>query len=184
MTTHSYLNDQIITIDNFISCAKCHEFIEKIDNEKIARNFTNSGNFTNRRYVDNDLSQWFYKLLVNALGAPLADKLKIKRANELIMTGKYDESQEFGLHTDTGAYYDRVLAEKSNYTLLIYLNDDYDGGTTAFFDDKFNPILDIVPKKGMALLFDIDLWHQGNKVVDGTKYWIGCEIIGSFANQI
>jgi hypothetical protein len=167
MLTYSYLNDQIITIDNFLSDTKCDEFIDGINNNKATRNFTNSGNFVNHRYVDEKLSQSFYQTLIDRLDSPMICKLKINRANHLIMTGKYDKSQEFGLHTDTGAHYDRIAAEKSNYTLLIYLNDDYDGGTTSFFDDKFRHLLEIVPKKGMALLFDIGLWHQGNKVMNG-----------------
>jgi hypothetical protein len=31
-----------------------------------------------------------------------------------------------------------------------------------------------------VLDFDIDLWHRGDVIQSGTKYWIGCEIIGTF----
>jgi len=28
------------------------------------------------------------------------------------------------------------------------------------------------------ILFNIDLWHKANPLIEGSKYWIGCEIIG------
>ena len=37
----------------------------------------------------------------------------------------------------------------------------------------------LILEKGMALIFDINLWHKANKVINGNKYWIGREIIAS-----
>ena len=96
------------------------------------------------------------------------------------MTGKYLSNNNFGLHTDTGLFYNKNTKEKSQYTLLIYLNDDFEGGTTSFFTDNFQPTVTIHPKQGTALLFDIDLWHKGDKLISGEKYWIGCELIAKF----
>ena len=105
---------------------------------------------------------------------------EILRANNLIMTGKYKPNNKFGLHTDTGLFYDQFSKEKSKYTLLIYLNDDFEGGTTSFFTENFKPTVTIHPKIGRALLFDIDLWHKGDMLIKGEKYWIGCELISRF----
>ena len=57
----------------------------------------------------------------------------------------------------------------------MYLNDDFDGGETSIYNNNFEPIIQIKPKKGMSLLFDIDLWHKGNMVTNGKN-------IGSDAN--
>lgn len=54
----------------------------------------------------------------------------------------------------------------------------FEGGETVFFDSNFKQTRTVVPKRGKALMFDIDLWHKGNEVTKGQKYWIGCEIIG------
>jgi hypothetical protein len=51
---------------------------------------------------------------------------------------------------------------------------------TVFYDDNWRVTKTVTPKKGNAILFDIDLWHMGNPVTRGAKYWIGCEIIGKF----
>ena len=61
-----------------------------------------------------------------------------------------------------------MLKEMTRYTLLIYLNSNYEGGETNT----------IKPETGKALIFDIDLWHSELPVINGEKYWIGCEIIG------
>lgn len=95
------------------------------------------------------------------------------------MAGYYQKEKSFGIHTDTGLYYNIELNQKSRWTLLIYLNDNFDGGETVFYDtNTWNKVCEIKPEIGKALLFDIDLWHSGSPIVDGEKYWIGCEIIG------
>jgi prolyl 4-hydroxylase len=61
-------------------------------------------------------------------------------------------------------------------TVLIYLNDDYKGGSTSF--PRINQ--HITPEKGKAIIFYnvhkdgtliYESFHQGNKIEDGTK-WI------------
>jgi prolyl 4-hydroxylase len=62
------------------------------------------------------------------------------------------------------------------YTLLIYLNDDFEGGETVF--PKINKF--VKPKKGKAVLFQSvdhrgviidEAFHGGNPVSAGQK-WI------------
>ena len=96
------------------------------------------------------------------------------------MTGKFTKNDKFGLHTDTGLFYDKDKKEKSLYTLLIYLNDGFEGGETVFYDNNFEETYRVKPEKGKALLFHIDLWHKASEILEGEKYWIGCEIISNF----
>ena len=56
-------------------------------------------------------------------------------------------------------------------------HDDFRGGRTLFYTDTGEHTVSIEPKRGRALVFDIDVWHQGEEV-EGEKLWIGCEIIG------
>lgn len=82
---------------------------------------------------------------------------EILRAGSLIMTGKYKPGQFFGIHTDTGLFYSVEAKEKSRYTLLCYCNDDFEGGQTQFFDtETWKHTVCIQPRKGRALIFDID----------------------------
>lgn len=168
------LSNNIWTFYNFLTDKECDFFIEKINKKENIINFTMSGNFKNDKYINNELAQSFFYKVKKTLN------INILRANNLIMTGKYTKNNEFGLHTDTGLYFDFIKKEKSNYTLLIYLNDNFKGGYTTFYDNNLKKTVSIKPKKGMALLFDISLWHKGCKILKGEKYWVGCEIISNF----
>jgi hypothetical protein len=73
--------------------------------------------------------------------------------------------------------YDKINNLYSKYTLLIYLNDDYEGGTTTFYTDTFIERFKVQPKKGRILCFDIDLFRSGDRVSNGNKMWIGTELV-------
>lgn len=155
-------------VPDFLTPEECDAFIKLVDQPRDhVQNFTDVGTFENRKWVDQELADRF----VSRLGSPC-------RANKLIMSGKYRPGDSFCLHTDTGLYYNSDTGEKTRWTLLVYLNDDFEGGETVFYDESFRETRRVIPKKGKALVFDIDLWHKGNEVRSGVKYWIGCEIIG------
>lgn len=96
--------------------------------------------------------------------------------NPMIPWAVYNENQEFGIHQDTSVKHSTGV---DKFTCLIYLNDTFEGGETVFYQDADgkNEVTTIKPKTGMALLFDIDWFHSGNKVKNGKKHWIGFEII-------
>ena len=67
---------------------------------------------------------------------------------------------------------------------MIYLNDNFEGGKTKFFrqDEEEGYILEaegmddlpsqllVSPKLGKALVFNHDVWHEGEEILKGTKY--------------
>ena len=176
MTAHSeygiYTHEQFLTPDE---CAEYLEFVKYPPKESDA--FTSNGQFRNFKVICPTIADSFYERLV---GFQKEDRGRpFLRANHYVMAGHYTVGEQFGLHTDTGLYYNMASKEASRWTLLIYLNDDYTGGCTHFYSDDGDMIARIQPKAGMALIFDIDRWHQGEAVSSGEKFWIGCEIIGS-----
>jgi len=78
---------------------------------------------------------------------------------------KYDEGAFMGSHVDFNEdnYY---LA----YTIVVYLNDDYEGGELYFRLQNLN----IKPQAGDLFIFPSNFMypHQAKKVVSGTKYSI------------
>jgi hypothetical protein len=79
--------------------------------------------------------------------------------------------------------------ERSIFTIILYLNDDFTGGETVFHNrptDGTLPYVDqeisrigetIVPKTGQVLIFNHDVLHEGLEVLQGTKYIIRGEIM-------
>lgn len=177
-TSDEVINKVVKVVDNFLTDEECDNYIKLI--EDIANSehkhvpFSDTACNFNHKYVDKTLAQIFYDkclqkgILEDCCTGP----------NNLIMVSKYLKGENFGIHTDTGLYYNANEKTKTRYTLLIYLNDNFEGGKTVFYDNNFNITKTISPKRGSCLLFDIDLWHEGKEVTNGSKYWIGCEIIG------
>ena len=76
----------------------------------------------------------------------------------------YEKGNYLTPHSDQPTRFNSSLI--SNYTAIIYLNDDFIGGQT-FFTDR-NEL--ISPKAGCLLLFAHHLKHEGMIVEFGTKY--------------
>ncbi len=169
----------IYTLPNFLTTEECATYIEKITAPQKRTAFAESGLFANHKYTDQAQADTFFqRLQTYALPETLL------RPNTLVMTGFYKPGDQFGLHTDTGLYYNAEAKEKSRWTLLIYLNTIDGEGATVFYDDTWKETQRVYPKEGTAVLFDIDLWHKGEELKTQNKYWIGCEIIGPFLQSV
>jgi predicted 2-oxoglutarate/Fe(II)-dependent dioxygenase YbiX len=81
---------------------------------------------------------------------------------------KYLPGQRFKMHKD-GPWHEGGLASK--LTLLVYLNDGFEGGDTDFRDFR------VVPRTGSALLFVHDTWHEGAAVSRGVKYVLRSDVL-------
>jgi prolyl 4-hydroxylase len=92
-------------------------------------------------------------------------------ANERFRCYKYDPGQRFAPHYD-GAFI-RDATERSLLTLIVYLNDDYEGGSTAFHDFDVR----VRPRRGTALLFQHLLLHEGCTVTSGIKYAMRSDVM-------
>ncbi len=109
------------------------------------------------------------------------------KLNPCVRINKYVDSG-FDYHRD--ASYTESIGVKSNCTLIIYLNDDYESGETTFvatdtvhdgksIEEELHYSIDslsIVPKVGTAVIFDQRLIHKGG-IAHGTKYVLRCDIM-------
>jgi predicted 2-oxoglutarate/Fe(II)-dependent dioxygenase YbiX len=84
---------------------------------------------------------------------------------------RYAEGQHFGLHQDQS--YVRDDACRSLLTFMVYLNEDFEGGTTSFPDRP----LEITPAAGKALLFQHAILHAGGRVTRGTKLVLRSDVL-------
>jgi len=67
--------------------------------------------------------------------------------NERFRFYRYEPGQYFAPHLDQP--FERENGERSEFTFLMYLNDDFAGGHTVFH----HPRLDVHPEAGSALVF-------------------------------
>ena len=91
--------------------------------------------------------------------------------NERFRGYRYRAGQRFRPHFD-GAYV-RNERERSEITLLLYLSDGFVGGDTLFNDLN----LRVIPRTGMALLFEHLILHEGCAVLGGTKYVLRSDVM-------
>jgi hypothetical protein len=84
---------------------------------------------------------------------------------------RYEPGQHLGLHQDQG--YAGPDGSRSLLTLMVYLNDDFEGGETDFPEQNER----IVPKIGTALWFQHMLLHSGSRVARGTKYVLRSDVL-------
>jgi prolyl 4-hydroxylase len=94
-------------------------------------------------------------------------------ANERFRCYRYTRGQRFAPHYD-GAYV-RSPEERSLLTLIIYLNDGFEGGQTAFY--SFDRDLVVAPRTGSALVFQHLLLHEGCVVDAGVKYAMRSDVM-------
>ena len=180
-TQHGERLFEIFTCDGLFSDDELREFeaIIRSGDDKTHR-FTSSP-FKNGKIVEPDISEMIWNRIKGHLPATYSSAdgktWKFVGVPHIVMYAEVKKGQLFGLHTDTGCVYEDDGKVRSKHTLLIYLNDDFAGGETEFFDSAWNRSCLIQPKANRLLCFDIDLFHQGKAVLHGHKRWLGTELV-------
>lgn len=96
--------------------------------------------------------------------------------NERFRFYRYDPGQQFAWHAD--APFRRDSGEHSLLTLMVYLNDGFSGGETAFSE------LVVPAEQGMALIFRHELPHEGRPIASGRKYVLRSDVMFNPAGRI
>jgi len=126
------------------------------------------------------------------------DEWTIDSCHTKIRAYKYDKGDSFPEHYDYGMRRVSVKdGKKTTYqsfvTVLVYLNDDFEGGHTVYWPDqtgihcrfvmdadkqgnKKNPAIDITPKTGTMVLQGQEILHEGQPP-SGTKYILRTDIL-------
>lgn len=91
--------------------------------------------------------------------------------NERLRFYRYDPGERFAVHRD--GFFRRPDGERSFLTLLVYLNEGFEGGETTFLDG----MRAIRPMTGAAVLFPHALWHEGSAVRRGRKYVLRSDVM-------
>lgn len=178
-STEETLHDQdgsLLTVSNILSAEECEAFIRLTEREGYALAPIGGGTLIQTDVRNNGRVMIDDPTLADALWARLAPHLpatshewRVVGLNERFRYYRYDVGEYFKWHRD-GSFV-RHHFERSLYTAMVYLNDDFEGGATDFGFVK------IQPRRGMALLFEHLRLHQGAAVTRGRKYVLRTDVM-------
>jgi hypothetical protein len=102
---------------------------------------------------------------------PMLSGLQCCGANPRLRLYRYAPGERHGAHWDSVV--ELADGRTSLLTLVVYLNDDFDGGDTDF------PELGrrIAPRKGRALLFQHRILHEATRVLAGEKLVLRTDVM-------
>ncbi len=168
------MNKYLQIIDDLFTPEECQKLIEHFDSNKT-------------KFIDRGIAE-YYRLeedsdeMANILWNKVKHHLptdyaggKLVYLNNHFRYSKYHHGMQFGRHRD-GTNQDKH-GNRSIITLNIFLNDNFNGGETDFFDNNNNLIISVKPKPGRAALFDAGILHQGNMVLNGFKYLLRTDVM-------
>lgn len=98
--------------------------------------------------------------------------LKLVGLNERLRMYRYRTGQRFDPHMDH--WYRPSENRISLHTVLVYFNDDFEGGETRFQEQIEQTI---IPKRGMVAIFQHKIRHEGCPVRRGIKYAMRSDVI-------
>jgi predicted 2-oxoglutarate/Fe(II)-dependent dioxygenase YbiX len=188
MPTPNPISDGVFTVPDVLSPDECAAYItlsESLGYE--AATINTAGGVQHRPDVRNndrvihddaDLAETLWELLAPYLPATVADR-KVLGFNERFRFYRYDPGQRFDWHMD--GYFERDNGERSFYTVLFFLNADFEGGETRFRvrDADGVKTVAVKPVTGQVLVFRHELLHEGAAVSAGRKYILRTDVMYS-----
>lgn len=176
------LDDTIFTVNDVLAEAECGEWIRATEALGFSSApITTASGFVmapsvrnNTRVIVDDPER--AAVLFQRIAAFVPRRLEgwsVLGLNERFRIYRYEPGQFFRWHGD-GPFV-RNPREQSLLTLMVYLSDDFGGGSTDF--DTRQDLLRVTPRAGMALVFEHPLRHQGAPVTTGRKYVLRTDVM-------
>ena len=172
---------EICSISNLYTEEEINSYIQLIDDFSINENCINSTRniYKNIKKKNPTHSGLIFSRIKHLLPEFFLDRQNIKweiyGVSDYITYAHIKENELIGLHSDAVTMYDTIANRYSKFTLITYLTEDFLGGETQYYIDE--EIIKIKPEKNKTIVFDIDLFHEGKKIVSGNKFWIKTDII-------
>ncbi|GGX22516.1 prolyl hydroxylase family protein [Undibacterium macrobrachii] len=173
------LEENVFEIPAFLTDEECDSLIQL--SESIGFNaadvqttsgrqyYTHIRNNERADYQSSSLAETYWKLLCR-FELPNHENRNANGLSPHFRFYKYLPGQKFNMHKDGRQ---RIGGNETMYTFLVYLNEDYIGGETLFRNGN----LKVSPKKGSAIIFEHQLWHQGVEVESGMKYVLRSDVV-------
>jgi predicted 2-oxoglutarate/Fe(II)-dependent dioxygenase YbiX len=178
--------EDVFTIEGFLTPDECKQYIARAEAIGFGDAPINgpSGPIMNKRMRNNsrvilddfDLAAHLWGRIAPFM--PEHDFWEADGLNERFRFYRYESDQQFDWHFD-GSW--KAGDRESRLTFMIYLSEGFVGGETDLFGEcvKGEVVggMSVVPKEGMALVFNHNILHRGAPVVSGTKYVIRTDVM-------
>jgi len=162
--------DFVYQIDNLLTDRECQKYIDMYKNLECIEEINDKHRKYNRiQFDDQELADKLYQKIKTYL--PNKIKKISDGMNGHIRLSMYYPGQFFGIHKD-GINFDKNNKSRMSYaTLNIFLNDNFEGGETTFYEKDMKTVKFICkPKSGSGSFFYSQQYHEGNKIISGNKY--------------
>ena len=100
------------------------------------------------------------------------EALRLFGLNERLRMYRYRAGQRFEPHMDH--WYRPAENRVTLHTVLVYFNDDFEGGETRFQEQLEQTI---VPRRGRVAVFQHKIRHEGRPVRRGVKYAMRSDVV-------
>lgn len=187
MGTANWIAQSVCTIDDFLSASECAALIARSETESydVATVTTRVGAVrmldlrNNDRVIldDPDYADMLWHRLKPMIPPTFHNVWRASGLNERLRFYRYDVGQQFDWHCDGNFW--RSQQEESHFTFMIYLNEEFEGGETAFRElpEFRSEDLVVKPKTGTALIFHHPVCHRGAPVLAGRKYVLRSDVM-------
>ena len=161
------------TVDAVYSAKECQQMISLIQNSspELA---TNNPIYRNQHRVIIDspaLARQLFQRLKSSLPATMGS-LHLHALNDRLRFYHYSKGQYFRPHMDH--WYRPSPRQITLLSVLVYFNGDFHGGETEFLEQHQQII---VPRPGLAAIFQHKIRHQGCEVLEGHKFAMRTDVI-------
>jgi prolyl 4-hydroxylase len=154
------------TVEDVYSAAECRAIVERIERSAPALATNNPIYRDQDRVMEDDpgIASDLFTRLRPHLPANMGS-LRLIGLNERLRFYRYRPGQRFLPHMDH--WFKRSPTQITLHTVLVYFNDDFEGGETQFYE-QLEAV--VTPKPGMVAVFQHKLRHEGCEVRTGAKY--------------
>ena len=174
-------SENLYLIHNFLSSEECQQFIARgeatgfdaapVTTMNGPQMMTDIRNNSRVILDDSDLAATIFNRARPYLPEK-QDLWQLEGLNERFRFYRYDPGEKFAPHYD--GCFARDNGERSLLTFMLYLNEEFTGGSTKFHEE---PAVTIQPKSGQALIFIHRTLHEGSPVLTGRKYVLRTDVM-------
>ena len=161
------------SVEDVYTEGECRDFIDFIEQSSPAL-ATNNPLYRDQDRVikdDPELAEELFRRLRPHLPERVS-VLNLVGLNDRLRMYRYRAGQRFAPHMDH--WYRPSESRITLHTILVYFNDDFEGGETRFQEQLEQTI---TPRRGMAAIFQHKIRHEGCPVRRGIKYAMRSDVV-------